>query len=212
MGRKGNSNISGSGSGSGFKEISGSQEDMVRYMNNGSTAINGDLSDAEIDALDKYHYGNAVVLNNSLRDGDGIKGGFTQSDLNNIDSAINKGSLKENVALYRGVSKEFVGVDFSNPESIIGQTFTDKGYSSFSASKEVATEYSHGTVFKLNAKAGTKAAYVDGAIHSKSDLMDFAREGDAGNFECLLGRNKQYKVTGYNKSGKNIVYDIEVMN
>lgn len=205
MGGRGSS----SGMSGNYKDITGSQEDMVRYLNEGSTAVNGQLSKAEVDALDKYHYGDAVAMNNALRNGESTGGGFTQSDLDNIDSAIQKGSLKENVVLYRGVPKEFAGVDFSNPESAVGKTFTDKGYSSFSASKDVAVEYSHGTVFRMNTKKGTHAAFVDGAIHSKSDLREYAREGDAGNFECLLGRGQRYKVTGYSRSGKNIIYDIK---
>lgn len=202
---------SGSSASDSYKDITGSQENMVKYMNEGSTAINGNLSKTEVDALSKYHYGNAVTLNNALRDGESTGGGFTQSDLNSIDSAISKGSLKENTTLYRGVPKEFAGVDFSDPKSAVGKTFTDKGYSSFTVSKDVANEYSHGTVFKLDAKKGTHTAFVDGAIHSKSDLREFAKEGDAGNFECLLKRGQQYKITGYSKSGKNTVYNIEMV-
>lgn len=207
-GRGGPSNMSGGGT---YSEITGSQEDMVIHMNEGPTAINGQLSEAEVDALSKYHYGDAVVMNNALRNGEDTGGGFSQSDLNNIDSAIQKGSLKENTVLYRGIPKQFVGVDFSNPESAVGKTFTDKGYSSFSASKDVANEYSNGAVLRMNAKQGTKAAFVDGAINSKSELREFARDGDAGNFECLIGRKQKYKVTGYSRRGNRIEYNIEMV-
>lgn len=199
-----------SGRAGSFKEITGSEEDMVIHMNEGNTAINNSLSQSEIDALSKYHYGNAVVLNNALRDGEKTGGGFTQGDIKNLDSAIQHGSLKENTVLYRGVGNSFLGMDLKNPESVIGHTFTDKGYSSFSASKDVAETYSHGTVFRLKANKGTKTAFVDGAIHSKNDLREYAREGDAGNFECLLKRNQSYKITGYKRSGGRVVYDIEI--
>lgn len=205
----GRSSSFGGGS-DGYKEITGSQEQMVEHMIEGSTAINGRLSSAEVDALTKYHYGNAVIMNNALRDGEKTGGQFTQADIKNIDSAIEKGSLKENTVLYRGIPTNFVGVDFGNPESVVGKSFTDKGYSSFTTSKEVADTYSHGVVLKLSAKKGTKTAFVDGAIHSKSDLKEYAREGDAGNFECLLKRRQKYKVTGYSRSGNRIIYDCEV--
>lgn len=193
-----------------FREITGSEENMVVYMNEGNTAVNDSLSQSEVDALSKYHYGNAVVLNNALRDGEKDGGGFTQEDIKTLDSAIRHGSLKENTVLYRGVGSSFLGMDLKNPESVTGRTFTDKGYSSFSASKGVAEAYSHGVVFRLKANKGTKTAFVDGAIHSKSDLREYARDGDAGNFECLFKRNQSYKITGYERSGGRIVYDIEI--
>lgn len=213
MGGRGSSSgikAKGAGGAADAREVTGSETDIVDYMLTHSP--NGNFSEAEGDALEMYHYGNAVLMNNDLRSGgDGQAGGFTKDTLQSLDSAISKSALKEDTVLYRGIaSKNFLGLDLSSPEKAVGRTVTDKGYGSTSISKEVSSTYGKGTVLRIRAKKGTHATYVEGAIHKANELREFAADGDAGNHELLLGRRTKYKITGYHREGSNVIYDCSI--
>lgn len=194
-----------------FFEAHGTEEERVGQLLDRKGGVNGKLTKAEVDAVTNYHYGSSTTMNDRLRNGEGLDGtGFSKKELDALDAAINKGSLKENTILYRGIGKQFLGMDFSNPKSVVGKSFTDKGYSSTSSSKQVATTYSRGVVMRIKARKGTRGVYVDGASQSRKELRQFAREGDGGNYEVLLKRNTKFKVTGYHKKNGQIIYDVTV--
>ena len=159
------------------------------------------LSSNEVKALNDYG-SSSNYINGNLR---GKTDSVYQSDkvktqIENIDSAISRGIVKDDIVTYRGVGKNYLGMDLSSEEKVkqaIGTRIEDPGYLSTSLSNTVAEDYGRGAVFEIKVPKGTHAAYVDFARDAADELIEFVEDGDPGNIEYLLERGGTLHITDY---------------
>ena len=122
-------------------------------------------------------------------------------DINNIDSAIKKAEINENITTYRGTASKY----FENIQ--VGEEFEIPLYFSTSGKESIARDkFMRNISFKENpalleiqVPKGTNGIYM-------SDLFN---ENGLNEYEILLSRNLKYKVidskmidtSGYNENG-----------
>lgn len=118
-----------------------------------------------------------------------------------LDSAIEKGTTADDMITYRGVGNDYLGLDFSKPEKLVGRTIKDGAHMSTTGNLEVAEVYGRGVVFEMETPKGTHAAFVDLADTEPETYKKWYQEdGDAGNVEYLLPRDSEITITGYEYS------------
>lgn len=128
--------------------------------------------------------------NDSLRNDNG-KG--WESDTMELDNALNKFDLKQNIVTYRGLGSSAVNSMFGGKLSTdelnsnwVGAVISDKAFLSTSISSSVAYDFSSsGYVLKINVPKGKgRGAYVDSISKHQ------------GEREFLMPRNTKLKITG----------------
>ena len=127
-------------------------------------------------------------INNYLRTGTLSPGYGLESSLESrvkdIESAMQKSVVSENVMVYRGLNKLTIGPDTG---SYVGTIFTDKAFVSTSLSERSALGWSWvnqdqvGTVVAIKLDAGSHALYLDAL-------------NDRGEYELLLPKNTRFRV------------------
>lgn len=165
--------------------------------------IKGDIEDGRdyVDS-DKMHLIDDWEIPRNITDSKS----WVDSQIKSLDAAIEKSTIPEDTVLYRGMgSFSQMGVT-GDPRDLIGSTITDKGYMSTTIDSGLANQYmqnaahsgidtSGGQVsLKITAKAGSKGAFISG----------FATDAQlywGGNYEYVLPRNSQIKITGVKQSG-----------
>lgn len=181
--------------------------ESVRYSIQQYSSWVESLTSRERDALNKYGYTSNNVARYLRRGPDSIPE-YTVKDtadqIKGIDSAMKKATIKDPITVYRGVGKDYLGVDWTDEQSIksrIGGMITDDSFMSTSLSEEVATVYKRtgGPVFEIDVPSGTRGAYIDSVVSTPEKLIEFAEEGDPGNIEYLLDRGYSLCITGYTK-------------
>lgn len=181
--------------------------ESVRYSIQQYSSWVESLTSRERDALNKYGYTSNNVARYLRRGPDSIPE-YTVKDtadqIKGIDSAMKKATIKDPITVYRGVGKDYLGVDWTDEQSIksrIGGMITDDSFMSTSLSEEVATIYKRtgGPVFEIDVPSGTRGAYIDSVVSTPEKLIEFAEEGDPGNIEYLLDRGYSLCITGYTK-------------
>ncbi len=181
--------------------------ESVRYSIQQYSSWVESLTSRERDALNKYGYTSNNVARYLRRGPDSIPE-YTVKDtadqIKGIDSAMKKATIKDPITVYRGVGKDYLGVDWTDEQSIksrIGGTITDDSFMSTSLSEEVATVYKRtgGPVFEIDVPSGTHGAYIDSVVSTPEKLIEYAEEGDPGNIEYLLDRGYSLCITGYTK-------------
>lgn len=181
--------------------------ESVRYSIQQYSSWVESLTSRERDALNKYGYTSNNVARYLRRGPDSIPE-YTVKDtadqIKGIDSAMKKATIKDPITVYRGVGKDYLGVDWTDEQSIksrIGGMITDDSFMSTSISEEVATVYKRtgGPVFEIDVPPGTRGAYIDSVVSTPEELIEFAEEGDPGNIEYLLDRGYSLCITGYTK-------------
>ena len=124
-----------------------------------------------------------------------------------IDKALRKSSVPENVTVYRGMRPEaFEGViDPTDPGKLRGLVLPDKGFAATSLSEETARGgYGiHGILAEIRVPKGTKAAYLD-----TSGIHQYAYT----EYEMLLPRGTRFKVVGARKEGNTTRLILEVLD
>jgi hypothetical protein len=139
------------------------------------------VTEDERDALDSYKGGGFEGINGALR-----RGG-THPNVKLIDAALERGKLKEDLFLYRGIkSAAAAGLDVASAANV-GKVAPDKGYLSFSMNWQTSYEdfaEIGGALFRVRVPAGTPAGYLD-------DFGPGFRE-----YEILAGRGHQLRITG----------------
>lgn len=161
------------------------------------------LTKDEREAVRNYGYNHLSAEGNAYLRGETEKYNDAQlaeikKQVKNIDSAIEKGTIDENLVLYRGVGSDYLGLDFDNPEKLVGKSFTDGGFLSATGDKEVAEVYGRGVVLEMQVPEGTHAAYVDLVKSTGEELKEnFKEDGDAGNIEYLLERGGNLNFTDF---------------
>lgn len=189
--RGGKSGKSGSGGGANYKEIS---DDSI--LDNSVNRWENDISYDEEDTVFEYTGSLYSPLNESLRDGD--TRGF-ESEIKNLDSAIQKFNLEDNIVVYRGIdsggSKAIFGSHNITPEEInsnfVGTVIQDKAYMSTSIKSSVAQDFSIGSpIIKINVPKGKgRGAYVNSISKYKNQEYEF-----------LMKRGSKLKITGADNS------------
>lgn len=182
-----------------------SEKDALEYyVKHGEKEVKK-LTKEEKKAVSNYGYNNLSAETNGYLRGETDKWeSWQENDIKAniaiLDQAIGKMATDDDLVLYRGVGKDYLGLDFSYPEKLIGKTVTEGGYMSTSGSIDAAEVYGRGVVLELQVPKGTNAAYVDLVQSTGKELLDnYKTDGDAGNIEYLLARGGQLKFTGYSK-------------
>lgn len=187
------------------------EEALDRYIEDGADWTDRLTAD-EQQAVSDYGYNYLSAEANGYLRGETDK--YDESQLDQIqnqvkllDSAIEKGTISEDTTLYRGVGKDYLGLDFSNPDALIGQTVTEGAHMSTTGSIETAETYGRGVVIQMDVPEGTHAAFVDLAQTDAETLKKWYKDdGDPGNIEYLLQRDGNLTFTGYSiekdKDGK----------
>lgn len=185
-----------------YIEFDDTEDALDYYIDNGESWVET-LTEEEKRAVSDYGYNYLSAECNGYLRGETDKYSDYQLDaikeqIRKLDQAIEKGSIPDDMRLYRGVGRDYLGIDFSNPEALIGKTVKEGGFMSVSGESEVAETYGRGVVLDMNVPKGTHAAYVDLVQSTGSELREYYQEdGDAGNIEYLLERGGSLKFTGY---------------
>lgn len=186
MGNKGQSSGKGvAGGGARYKEVT---DDSI--FNKSVDKWQSDISNSELSAAELYTGSSYADWNDSLRTKDG-KGWEVNTD--NLDNALSKFELKENIVTYRGLGrgalKAMFGSDAPDIKTINdmkGSIISDKAFLSTSIDRSVAEDFSGlRYILKINVPKGKgRGAYVDPiSMHS-------------GEREFLMPRNTNLKISG----------------
>lgn len=198
-----------------FDALQGDHNMMHAMMDEEFTEWKKQLSGGQVDSLSLYadeYYNEINEWNRThpdqrnweevLPEGEGDLNSSLSRITRNLDSAIVKGTLKEDTILFRGIDYD--------PKLQVGDTFMDRGFVSTSvnrfASEEFAALGGEGsqTMFEIDYSAGLPAAYVSTVA------------GNKGETELLLPRNVEFEVVGSSmyesgEHGTMKVYHMKVM-
>ena len=151
------------------------------------------LSADERDAISwytSYGYGD---INDYWRKKDGweyINSEIVEEASKQLDSAISRYELKDNIIVQRGVedifSESFSGGDINSERDFIGRIFTDKGYGSSTALYGNRTATAKPVVYEIEVPAGVgRGAYINQFGGQYQDIE----------YEFLLAKDGRYVVT-----------------
>lgn len=160
----------------------------------------GRQTEDEIEGAKEYTTKSYTLINEALRKADGdmskISDPYILSTVNDIDSAISKTVVKNNMIVHRGAERD--------KRVVVGATIKDHAFVSTSASESSAekfAQYPQSTIYHIKVPAGTKASFVA----SKSDVPQ--------EMEVLLPRGLTYRVVGIsNRSPYRSDVDLEIVN
>ncbi len=113
------------------------------------------LTDKQHKSARDYTGSAAASMNKRLREG-----GEATPAIKHLDEAIAGAKLKADTVLYRGIPAEAAKAMFPGGIVQTGQEVTDKGFSSTSLSKQVASNFSRGVILHINAPKGAPALDV----------------------------------------------------
>ncbi len=153
------------------------------------------LSADERDAISWYTSNGHGDINNYWRKSPGwetISGGKVEDASKQIDSAISKFILKENIVVQRGVedfhgASLIKGKEWNDIHEIIGMTYREQGYSSTTAlyGNRVATTKPY--LFEIEVPSGTgRGAYINKLAGQHEDIE----------YEFLLPRESKFEIIG----------------
>lgn len=141
-------------------------------------------------------------VNKYLRniDDDDINEAYAKAAIKNIDSAISKFELMENVTLFRGTDLDSLIEQFPNADNLsdlIGNEYCDKGYMSTSPLENVARRFAENNetenqlILQLDVTKGKgKCAYINKLSGFKND-----------EYECLIMHGSKFEIYGVDESG-----------
>lgn len=156
-------------------------ENDIKNLQKSSDECYNKLTPDEKEAMYEYCMGGYQDVNDYLN---GKFNGYenTKDFITQIDNAMSKYELKENIIAFRGVN----GEHYDNYN--VGDIFEEKMYYSTSLNKNIAQTFSddkiNSTMLEINVPKGTKSIYI-----GSNTEYDFEAE-------LLLGRNLKYKVIG----------------
>ena len=108
-----------------------------------------------------------------------------QNAVKNIDSAVKKFNLKDDIIVYRGGSAKLIGgaITVDQIKAKVGKVFRDDGITSTSVTKDKA--YNKGVIYEIKVPKGRgRGIYVE-------PITDFH-----GEYEFMMGRGTNFKITG----------------
>lgn len=145
-----------------------------------------DLTREQYEALERYTTNEYRNINGSLR-GQEIATAENQEAIKQMQSALSKASLGEDMTLYRGSCIEELGSSLQglSPEELVGRTYIQQGFMSTSASELVAKNNFHGNLFvKVLAEKGANGLDI-------SSLSAFPNEA-----EILFNAGQEMLIEG----------------
>ena len=148
------------------------------------------LTVAEKSSILDYSQGEFFDINDILRKNNKITketAGKYYDKINQIESALDKFELKENILVYRKVNFDAVG--HYDLTQLVGKDVIDKGFMSTSLLEEGFTA-SEDVIMEIVVPKGSKGAYIN-------DLSNFQNK----EYEFLLQRNTKLKITKVSKQG-----------
>ena len=167
-----------------------------KYASECARGIN--LSQSQKESLDEYKISSAEMAAR-LRSGDDKTDGYKIRD---IDKAINKAALRDDVLLMRGVDANGVksmGIKDTSIEglkSLIGETIRDKAYLSTTTDKSTMDKFI-GTKNGLRSSETGIGMLIQASAGSKALPMSAAKSKHGGDeSEFILPRNTELKITG----------------
>ncbi|MGD6742143.1 putative T7SS-secreted protein [Streptomyces sp. BH106] len=170
-------------------------DSAVRYGNSELGDTVRSLPAGERDALHAYTSHRFGDINGLLRGDGGLASPQVEGWIDNIDSAMSKSTLPEDLVVHRATDldhwlKEF---DVKDPQALTGKTLTDDGYLSTSLGP---TRFTHTeSVLHLRAPEGTHGMWVDEISQNR------------GERELLLDRGQKFQVSEVaNVDGKYHIY------
>ncbi len=131
-----------------------------------------------------------------------------KSEIASVDQALASASLPDAVTVMRGISDPnavFNLGEHGDLSSLVGTTYTDKGFTSTTLDKKVA-EYFKG---ESNANGAVLEITVPKGAHA--GWMQIAGVNDAGESELLLARNSKFKVTGVTPKSNGTIIHVELL-
>lgn len=161
------------------------------------------LSEAEDYAIGAFKLNSYKYINKQLREPGfktkhEVEGQSVNDMIVNIDKALSRTSLPEDVTAYRGFRKN----PYKDNTRLIGSIITDKGFVSASLVKKVTeihgATWEEGVMMKLRIPKGTKAGYLD-KVRWKKEA------------ELLLPRNSKFKVLSIGKEKGINMMEVEVI-
>ena len=185
----------------GFKEFNSIQESIEYGLKEGDK-LRDRLTNDEVNAL--YDYG---ILSNHqngyMREGEAYFKGRNLSpatieqikkQVKDIESALDKAALSDNLVLFRGTNAQNLGINVSKLDDLIGKELKENAFMSTTGTKKVAETYADDVVLRIKAPQGTKGVFID----AFQDTTDF--EWADFNAEYLLQRGQTMKITGYREA------------
>lgn len=184
-------NHAGGNGGSGgvsYREFT-SARDMASF---GDSFTPSNLPSGETDSLAFYKSEGYGDINALLRSGEY---GDYESQIKDIDSAISKSVIPEDVQVFRGISLDMFGDDGIGE----GDEFSDNGFVSTSMSFQVASNFTNDDAYMvINVPKGSNGIYTD----SQNLGFDAGRE----EFELLLPRGSSFVVDSIDENDDGSVF------
>ena len=163
-----------------------------RYSEDSGKTIK--LSTAQREALEDYQVSSAV-MNTRLRNSDSMSDAYTIRDL---DAAMNKTSLADNIVLFRGVSGDSMralGIKQANANALkglVGKSIRDRAYLSTSTDQSVMAKFSKDADGSQGVGIIIKAAKGSRALPVSAGKTAYGNRES----EFILPRRASLKVTG----------------
>jgi hypothetical protein len=160
------------------------------------------LSDREKHSIGQYTSKLYTEVNQYNRTGTVSKGqskAIFKKMSADIDTALDKSSLKQDTVVYRGIGDiRKLGID---PGNLTGHVLQDPAHLSTSLNRRIAERFAggseHGAVLRIRLAQGSKAASAGGLSQSEKE------------HEVLVHRNTKLRVVGHSRVGGQLVLDLE---
>lgn len=166
------------------------EKQWLKSLTKDETAYIGDYTADGYDDVNKY-----------LRKiDDDINEAYAKASVKNIDSAISKFEITDNITVYRGIDVDVIGKMFPDAENftdLIGKQYTDKGYMSSSPLKSVAEEFAdengqNGVMMMFDIPKGKgHGAYINKLAGQHQNIE----------YEFLIKRNSKFEIYEVDENG-----------
>lgn len=166
--------------GGGESDYGSKPEEAMKWGQDNYAGWVDGLSSGERDSINSYTNKGDKLINKQLR-----RGRLTpavQEQVDQIDAALERSKVPEDVVVYRNASSAILG-DLS-PEEAVGQVIQDRGYTSTSM-VEFSLEHNQDVQLRITVPAGSRGAFI-------AEVSHWRRER-----ELLLPRDTQIELTGY---------------
>jgi len=190
-----------------YKELK-TKEEIENFGKKQAVKLEKVVTKSELEDIEYYRSIGSGPINNYLRVGESKAKGFLdptelaeiKKTTKNIESALNKSIVPDDVIAYRGISSKEI-VDELNDN--MGKVFTEKGFASTSLDRSIAEQFTgwmtgEGALVRIRVPKGLKGMYI----------------GDREK-ELLLQKNKKYRIiskkTTEVKGTKISIFDLEAV-
>lgn len=193
-----------------FKKFDTDAHAMLNFSNNSDWAKwKKGLTYGEQSSISAYTGSAYDNINKHLRFDTPLSFG-NANHINNLDSALAKGTLHENIMLFRGLRNDDM-YHGANTKYQVGGIISDKGFGSTSTnpnfSKAWASSKTNPIYMRIKAPAGTHGGFFNIKDSSGSSLSTQGTKES----EFLLPRDTKYSIDGISKEGNIVIYDVTIV-